>query len=269
MKQIDVFVILMSLFLIFSVIAFYQYFYQTSALKTNAKENTVDPQAYPIPLKIFQTWHTKALPPKMRECVEKLKADNPEFEHYLFDDDDCRKFIHNHFDSSVVYAFDSLVPGAFKADLWRYCVLYIHGGVYLDIKYRCRQGCKLLPLMTEEHFVKDYGDEFRIYNAFIICKPQNKIIRKCIDKVVENVKIKYYGVNELDITGPTMMARFFNSRERQRTRELFHHTENYEKYIVHEDKIILESYPEYRQEQKIFQKNEAYPVLWKQRRVYV
>ena len=39
-----------------------------------------------IPLKIFQTWNTKNLPPKMAERVENLKLTNPKFEHFLFDD---------------------------------------------------------------------------------------------------------------------------------------------------------------------------------------
>lgn len=50
-----------------------------------------------IPLKIYQTWYTKNLPPKMKERVELLKVDNPQFEHCLFDDNDCREFIKNNF----------------------------------------------------------------------------------------------------------------------------------------------------------------------------
>ena len=33
-------------------------------------------------LKIHQTWHSKTLPPKMAECVDKLKRENPEFEYH-------------------------------------------------------------------------------------------------------------------------------------------------------------------------------------------
>ena len=50
-----------------------------------------------IPMDIYQTWHTKDLPPKMRERVELLKAQNPRFNHHLFDDNDCREFIKTHF----------------------------------------------------------------------------------------------------------------------------------------------------------------------------
>jgi mannosyltransferase OCH1-like enzyme len=79
-----------------------------------------------IPLKIYQTWHTKNLPKHMNDTVELLKNTNPEFEHFLFDDNDCRNFIKNNFNEKVLHTFNKLKPGAYKADLWRYCVLYIN-----------------------------------------------------------------------------------------------------------------------------------------------
>ena len=61
-----------------------------------------------IPLKIYQTWYTKELPVKMKECVELLKSQNPRFEHYLFDDNDCREFIMANFEPNVLDAFEAL-----------------------------------------------------------------------------------------------------------------------------------------------------------------
>ena len=70
-----------------------------------------------IPRDIYQTWFTKDLPQKMRERVELLKKQNPRFNHYLYDDNDCREFIKNNFKPDVLNAYDSLIPGAYKADL--------------------------------------------------------------------------------------------------------------------------------------------------------
>jgi mannosyltransferase OCH1-like enzyme len=36
-----------------------------------------------IPLNIFQTWHTKTLPPLMFNAVNKIKAINPRFKYCL------------------------------------------------------------------------------------------------------------------------------------------------------------------------------------------
>ena len=40
-----------------------------------------------IPLNIYQVWHNKTeLPKSVKESIELLKTQNPEFTHYLFDE---------------------------------------------------------------------------------------------------------------------------------------------------------------------------------------
>ena len=89
-----------------------------------------------IPPHVYTCWHTKQLPPLMKQNVERMIRENPEMQIHLYDEADCRAFISVHFDPTVLYAYDSLVPCSYKSDLWRYCVLYIKGGVYVDIKYK-------------------------------------------------------------------------------------------------------------------------------------
>jgi mannosyltransferase OCH1-like enzyme len=50
---------------------------------------------------------------------------------------DAASFIASNFPSEVKEAYDALIPGAFKADFFRYCILFIHGGVYADIDILC------------------------------------------------------------------------------------------------------------------------------------
>ncbi len=57
-------------------------------------------------------------------------------------------------------------------------MLYINGGIYLDIKYRCINGFKLVHLT--ETFVKDRPDGC-VYNALIVVKPNNKIMLDCME----------------------------------------------------------------------------------------
>jgi hypothetical protein len=112
------------------------------------------PGSFPIPF--FQTWccdrsavtpsagadiwselSSAGLPPKMFECVRDnlvLNRVGIDCIHYLFNDADCRNFIVREYPPDVLMAYDRLIPTAFKSDLWRYCVLYKYGGVYLDVK---------------------------------------------------------------------------------------------------------------------------------------
>ena len=221
-----------------------------------------------IPLKIYQTWHTKALPPKMQLNVDSIKNSHPRFEYFLFDDDDCRNFIKDNFESDVLHAFDSLVPGAYKADLWRYCILYINGGIYLDIKYSCINGFHFIELTEKEHFVFDIN-KYDIYNALIAVVPKNIILFNCIRKIVENVKNKYYGNGILDPTGPALLASFLSSTDKKNI-DLDHiFNKPHDKFILYNNIAILKMYRGFYGEQAQFQKTQRYTDLWAQRKIYV
>lgn len=221
-----------------------------------------------IPLNIFQTWHTKNLPDKMKICVNYLKTNNPVFAHYLFDDEDCRNFIKNNYDNTVLNAFDKLIPGAYKADLWRYCVLYKLGGIYIDIKYMPINNFKLINLTESEHFVLD-ADRNGIFNAFLACSPGNKKLLLAINKIVENVNVKFYGNCPLEPTGPKLLATFF-SLEEKKNLDMYHEyfLNNENKFIFYKNFTIFKNYNDYKKEQNTFQKNPHYSILWSSRNIY-
>jgi mannosyltransferase OCH1-like enzyme len=58
-----------------------------------------------VPPNLFQTWHTKELPPLMFNSVAKLRQSNPRFNYVLFDDNDCYEFIKNNFENDVLNAY--------------------------------------------------------------------------------------------------------------------------------------------------------------------
>jgi mannosyltransferase OCH1-like enzyme len=168
-----------------------------------------------IPLDIYQVWHNKtSIPKSVKESIELIKEQNPEFIHHLYDEKECREFIEKNFSKRILKAYDSVVPHAIKADLWRYCVMYKNGGIYLDSKYYCINGFKLILLTDKEYFCRDIEHSlYGIYNAFLICKPKNKIMLKCINQSVRNIEKKYYGPGGLCPTGPLMMKEFFTVKQ--------------------------------------------------------
>lgn len=232
-----------------------------------------------IPMKIHQTWHTKNLPLKMKECVENLKRENPEFEHYLYDDEECRQFIVENFDESVVDAYDRLIPGTFKADLWRYCLLYKKGGVYLDIKFQCENGFKfadLINLNNNSFFAREYlGVQTNIssevvYTGFMITQPNNELFLKCIRKICENVASKYYGTQHTEPTGPFLVGSFFTSQQKSDMEYAYYEKEGIG-YIsnIKTHRNILSHYSEYRDEQRNYGKTGYWKDLWNRREIYL
>jgi mannosyltransferase OCH1-like enzyme len=241
-------------------------------LQTEIPKNTLPKNTIPkntIPLNIFQTWHTKkTIPLNMFNAINDIKTQNPEFKHFLFDDNDCRNFIKTHFKPEVLHAYDSLIPGAYKADLWRYCVLFIVGGIYIDIKFKMTNQFKLIHLIKDEHFVLD-ANKKGLYNAFMICRPGNELLFKAINMIVQNVKHKFYGNSFLEPTGPKLLAQIISlndSRVDMRHLELEHN--NNKKVIIFDNKIILNSYYGHINDRIKSSKTSHYSTLWKEKKVY-
>jgi mannosyltransferase OCH1-like enzyme len=223
-----------------------------------------------IPLKIFQTWNTKNLPIHMNNRVEQLKKNNPRFEHYLYDDNDCREFIKNHFDADVLNAYDKLIPGAYKADLWRLCVLYIHGGIYMDIKLKCINGFRLIELTENNHFVKDRPGPLTVYNALIVSQKGNPFLWMGICRIIMNVKNNFYGIDALSPTGPRMLGNIILRRKLRTNIDMAH----YEKggYIIYKNRFVISTeYPEYNKERSqaySSTKIKRYDIMWRERKIY-
>jgi len=229
-----------------------------------------------VPLKIYQSWHSRHVPPYMKQNIQAIIQANPEFEYYLYSDYDSRSFIQANYNYDVVKAFDSLKPGAYKSDLWRYCILYKLGGVYFDIKM-----VPLVPLtQVLSHnsviFVKDIEINHTtecVWNGLMISPPNNPVFKYCIDEIVESCKARSYKRNPLDITGPCLLGRMIKTHTptnffTNTILNLYKDSRTGNMIMYHNIPYFRVEYPEYRTEQKKFQKSLYYDTLYKQRNVY-
>jgi mannosyltransferase OCH1-like enzyme len=205
----------------------------------------------------------------MDRSIKLIKFLNPKFKYFLFDDNDCRIFIKKNFKSDVLWAYDSLIPGAYKADLWRYCVLFIHGGIYLDIKYTPLNGFKFINLTEKEHLVSDV-DNVSIYNALMVCLPKNELLYKAIRQIVENVKNKFYGNSFLEPTGPKLLSKFVSTGDAIVDLKHSELNGNNNYRIIYFNNIpILKSYSGHTTERYKYSKKKHYSILWNERHVYL
>ena len=59
---------------------------------------------------------------------------NKEYPPNIYDDDDCKNILFLHFGfKALITMFCIVKSGAFKADIFRYAILYLEGGVYSDV----------------------------------------------------------------------------------------------------------------------------------------
>ena len=247
-----------------------------------------------IPKKIFQTWETNQVTPGMYDAVHTWIDKNPDWEYHFFDKDDRRNFIKDNFPKKVLDAYDALIPGSYKSDLFRFCVLYIEGGVYADIKAILLESLSdIIPSDVSFIAFKDrsfYGMEFDgyIFTTPLISKKRHLFFKKAIDLIVCNCRKGFYGNDPLSPTGPGLLGKALNISLNLNENSIFtvgKHCKgnmkyelwpipNYRNNTMYSLKgvaFIKIEYPGYRQEQSIcFNKDVSfkYQYCWYNNKVY-
>lgn len=102
-----------------------------------------------IPKIVWQTYTSSDLPPLLLAARKRLMLENPSWRFVLMNDTECSNFMAAYFAGPTADAYASINPsfGAARADLWRYSILAVFGGLYMDI-----DATLLIPL---DEFVKD------------------------------------------------------------------------------------------------------------------
>jgi mannosyltransferase OCH1-like enzyme len=178
---------------------------------------------YNIPKTIYQTWKTKKLheilDPQHQQCIKSIKRHNSHYQHIIYDDSDCDRFIKDHFPEYYNIYVNLKIPVQ-KADFWRYLVIYKYGGIYMDMDCICTRNFdtfnvttqNLNPLnilIAEEELIRyDKGVLYQQYAQYwFASSPKHPVLLLCIENVIsafKNPEILTYKKDEQTIylTGP-------------------------------------------------------------------
>ena len=169
----------------------------------------------PIPWVLIKTGPMPLDDPSMQEMKrywETLEA-KEHIEVRYFDDDACVQFLRTHFAPEVLSAYETFKVPQFRADLFRYCALFVLGGVYGDLTQTYLTPLSNLVdvnndelVLTIDRTTTPWILRCPIQISFMATRKKHPIMKACIDTVVRNVQIRYYGSGPLDITGPSMFG---------------------------------------------------------------
>ena len=159
-----------------------------------------------IPLILYKTgpFSSDDIPANVRERIE-VSCRMLGAELRYFTDAACRQHIEAHFDTSVVQAYDSLIPSAYKADLWRMCILYTYGGIYGDVSQKVLTPIDVNARAAHMVLVKDRDMCNTVNNiqiSFMACAPRSPVLKYIIERITEGIHRKRMGRCAWDITGP-------------------------------------------------------------------
>jgi mannosyltransferase OCH1-like enzyme len=221
-----------------------------------------------VPLHIWQTWSTRDMPINMQKAVDTLKERNPEFTHTVYDDHMCEEYIQNHF-PHLLSLYKSIIPGAYRADIFRYCILYNEGGVYVDIKYvPVSKISKFIHIINNDYFCLDRGEYFTklgIYNAVLISKKKNPLFYYALKEIKERCERQEYRVNSLYFSGPGLLGELYDHFYDRKN--LIMHNVNSE-FIFLKDNAFLRPYHNYREDQRREKDYKSYNELWLRRKCF-
>lgn len=155
-----------------------------------------DSQEKYIPKVIHLTYMDKSkVPQKVWDNLNRYCYD---YKINFYDDEDCRQFLKTYYGESYVRKFDMIEKGAHKADFFRYCLLYIKGGIYMDIKLIPKINFNLLfnhekpnllyTCLGKPNFI---GRNNQIFQAIIATFPRNPFIKYLIKDFFDK-RITYF-----------------------------------------------------------------------------
>ena len=274
----EIVIVILIIFLLFhkDILQYYDKIKYIGIVRGDVSEKERDNLDY-IPKVIYKTGidDYDKLPQRLKDIFKDILKINPNFTIRYYSDKDSREFIKNNFSKDIIVAYDKLIPGAYKADMFRYCIMYKNGGIYSDLTQRILKPLesfidfkkdKLYLVKDIEHYkVNGEGSSRGIQISFIAARPGNDIFLKAIRRIVKNVKNEYYGYNALYPTGPSL---FYHLLKDYKGGYKIGLKETGQNKIVNEndETIIISKIVDH--QQKILRNKDHYTVLWSNRRIY-
>ena len=197
-----------------------------------------------IPKIIYRTHKDKNIIRNFQEEFNITSKNCPGYKTEFYTNEECDKFVKDNFSERIYNAYSNINVeyGACKADLFRYLIVYLKGGIYLDIKSVVVKNIdsilKKYPdkLIVHHPWIIPYVNAFSYsfppwgeYNQWCIVAPKgHPILKKIIEKIVYNIeletnrrdKIFKGGLDVLTLTGPHMFTKVIKDNNNKGVKEI-------------------------------------------------
>lgn len=197
-----------------------------------------------IPKVIYRTHKTKEIMDNFKEEFNITSKNCKDYENHFFTNEECEDLILKNFSERIYNAYTSINPsyGACRADLFRYLIIYLRGGIYLDIKSVVTDTIDDILEENPDKMLVHHPVAVRYLNAFssvfppwgeynqwsIVSPKGHPMLRKIIEKIVYNIeleskrKIKRFsgGLDVLTLTGPYMYTKVITDNKLRGVKEI-------------------------------------------------
>jgi mannosyltransferase OCH1-like enzyme len=208
--------------------------------------------------------------PNEMNSIYKYGSEN--VSHKVWHNSLIRSFLSKNFSEDVLVAYDSIKPYAYKSDIARYCILYVYGGWYMDIRNRFVSEIPFIPYLDLIMFydIPEIGNN-AIQNGLIYAKPNNEILKRAILECVSNVSKQHYGDTWHWPTGPVVLGRALKEYGENKKHSLGHFVPNDEEsfdFILEDGSIIAKYKNKYQGGMVGIKGSNNYAEMWSERDIY-
>ena len=161
-----------------------------------------DESAPLIPKTIHQCYNTSKIPKVLQDATKKLRKMNPEYTYKFYTDKDIDRYMLTYF-PNIYKDFKTINPkyGPARSDLFRYCVIYNEGGVYLDLKSGTNIPLKHIIKNNDEFLLSSWKKQYRkgalgmpstpwgeLQQWHVIARPKHPLLKMVINEVVQKIR---------------------------------------------------------------------------------
>jgi len=153
---------------------------------------------------------SEELSPFLKYATSTIDACFPEAQHKIYSNEELRSFIADNYGEEVVWAYDTLTPFSYRADLGRFCLLNKLGGWYFDIGVRAFNAVDLgdrIEFLAFRDIQRFSYTSWACATTVLYSKPNNAALQTAIEMIVANCVEQYYGITPLCPTGPTLLGK--------------------------------------------------------------
>ena len=128
---------------------------------------------------IFQTWRSHDLSlanPVFQKSQESWKSHHPDWDYGFFNDDEINALVSTHFPGFFKKYFIRYRGQIKRVDLFRYCNLFLRGGLYSDLDGECVRPCDDLLDCEAVHIIGSLHNE-QSSNRYPNATMMSKLVR--------------------------------------------------------------------------------------------
>jgi len=163
-----------------------------------------------VPNFVHRIWECREIPDRYASALNTWVGKTKNMSVFLWTRNTSRQFVLKLEGTEKLMLYDRLLPGAYKADFFRYLLMYKFGGIYSDIDtilHKDLSANDVAHLRDDAVTVARDLTPSRLLNGGILVAPPGHALFRCaLGEVIDHSRRRENILEDLDVTGPGVLG---------------------------------------------------------------